>query len=159
MSNQIYIAVGAPGSGKSTWWENGIQNGIIPQEGETIRINMDEIRKKITGNESDQSQNTKVAKFAQESLKNALSLKVPTIYWDNTTARPRYRKEIIRPAKAAGYECICLYFKLPVEIVLERNLTRERFVPEDIVRRMWNSIKKNPPSLEEGFDNIITIYE
>ena len=158
MSNTVYIAVGAPGCGKSSWWERALAEGKI--DGETSqRVNMDIIRKDITGSVQDQSKNALVAKIADQNLKSALSHRIPVIYWDNTSAQPRYRKNVIKQAKKAGYKCVAIHFDLNLETILERNAGREIVVPEDVVRRMFNSIKKNPPDMDEGYDNIITILE
>ena len=154
----VYMTVGAPGSGKSTWWEHSTKNGFFP-DGKAIRINMDAIRKDLCGNEEDQSKNHIVAKIADQNLKSALAHKIPIIIWDNTSARPRYRKSVVKEARKADYEVVVVWFDLPIETILERNSKRARVVPEDVVRRIYNDIKKNPPTMDEGFDNIIYVRE
>ena len=151
----LMMAVGCPGSGKSTWWFDGLKNGSIPKE--SIRINMDEIRKEMTGDESDQSKNYVVSKVAQVKLKSCLSERIPVIYWDNTGTKAKYRKEVIQLAKQANYNIICVHFDLPLKVCLSRNANRGRVVPKDIIENMYNSIKENPPKNEEGFDDIIVI--
>jgi len=42
---------------------------------------------------------------------------------------------------------------------LKRNNSRDRVIKEDIFEFVWNSIEKNPPQLEEGFYDIITVSE
>jgi len=151
----IMVAVGPPGCGKSTWWEKGRENGAIPEQ--SIRINMDAIRKEMTGNESDQSKNFVVAKVAEVKLKACLSERIPVIYWDNTCTKAKYRKDIINLAKDAGYKVIGIHFNVPVKVCLQRNALRLRKVPEDVIERMYASIQENPPTKGEGFDDIIVI--
>lgn len=151
----VMVAIGPPGCGKSTWWENGRNAGAIPEQ--SIRINMDAIRKEMTGNESDQSKNYVVAKVAEVKLKACLSERIPVIYWDNTCTKAKYRKDIINLAKTAGYKVIGIHFNVPIKVCLKRNASRTRNVPEDVIERMYNSIQENPPTKEEGFDDIIVI--
>jgi predicted kinase len=151
----IMVAVGPPGCGKSTWWETGRKNGAIPDQ--SIRINMDAIRKEMTGSESDQSKNYVVAKVAEIKLKACLSERIPVIYWDNTCTKAKYRKDIINLAKSAGYKIIAIYFDIPFKMCLQRNTLRTRKVPEDVIERMYASIHANPPTKDEGFDDIIVI--
>jgi predicted kinase len=151
----VLVGVGAPGSGKSTWWSEGLKNGLIPRQ--STRINMDEIRLHLTGSESDQSQNNTVAKLAEEQLKSNLSNKTPVIFWDNTSAKRKYRKSIIDLAKMSNYKIIAIYWDIPLQTCLERNKSRARMVPEDVILKMYNSIKEIPPTKNEGFDDIIVI--
>lgn len=151
----VFIAVGCPGSGKSTWWKKGLDDGSIPNT--SIRINMDEIRYELTGNESDQTRNYAVSKIAEVKLKSCLSERIPLIYWDNTSTKAQYRKNVISLAKAAGYNVVCLYWNIPINVCLDRNSKRARKVPEDIIRTMHNNIANNPPKNEEGFDDIIVL--
>lgn len=152
----VYVAVGCPGSGKSTWWENSIKTGAIPAT-ECTRVNMDTIRKDLCGDESDQSKNGLVSKVAIQNLKSALSHRIPIIYWDNTSASAKYRKEIIREAKRANYDAVAIWFNTPLDVALKRNANRSRVVPEDVIIRMFNNIKSSPPTTDEGFDNIIYV--
>ena len=151
----IMVAVGTPGSGKSTWWEHGLKEGAIPPQ--SIRINMDSIRKELTGNESDQTKNGAVAKIAEVKLRACLSERIPVIYWDNTCTKAKYRKDIINLAKSGGYRVMCIFFNVPLKECLRRNSIRPRKVPSDIIERMHASIQENPPCKEEGFDDIIVI--
>lgn len=154
----VYVAVGAPGSGKSTWWEKGISEGLIPKKN-SFRINMDTIRKDLTGDINDQSQNGLVAEIAHSQLLNCLSNKIPVIYWDNTSARPKFRKAIIKEARKANYRCVAIFFNLKFDTIIKRNNLRDRVVPEQIIQKMYDSIQLNQPTMDEGYDNIIEIFE
>jgi predicted kinase len=147
---KLIVAIGPPGSGKSTWWD--AHNHLFEQP--TTRVNMDKIRGDLTGSESDMSQNNKVAQIAHSNLKGALAQGIPTIYWDNTTARKSYRKDLILWAKQANYEVIAIHFKIPLSVCLERNKNRNRQVPQQVIERMWNEVNSSPPEYSEGFDDI-----
>lgn len=149
------MAIGIPGSGKSTWWETAVANGTIPST--ALRINMDTIRKELTGSEENMSKNDLVAKVAKSTLRSALANGIEVIYWDNTSARRKYRKDVIEDAKKANYEVIGIWFKVPLEVAKARNASRTRKVPEDVLDNMYKSIQDTPPELTEGFTQIIVV--
>lgn len=155
MQKTLYVAVGIPGCGKSTWWEKGKADGIIPET--AVRINMDNIRKDLTGSAEDQTRNAEVAQIANANLKCALSAGVDTIYWDNTSARARYRRDLVKEAHAAGYKAVAIWFNIPFEVCLARNNSRERVVPESVLRRFANSIGESGPDYHEGWDDILVV--
>lgn len=145
-----YIFCGIPGSGKSTWFE---KQGFDPKR--LAYVSMDQIREQVTGDTSDQTQNALVAKLAKDRYKQSLSLGVPTVVWDATNVARKRRKELIEWAKKAGYEVVCVYFKIPLEVAKERNKLRERVVPEHVLDRMDSQLQA--PDRSEGIDRIITI--
>lgn len=155
MKKTIYMAIGVPGSGKSTWWETAVSKGTIPAT--ALRINMDTIRKELTGSEENMSKNDLVARVAKSTLRSAMSNNVEVIYWDNTSARRKYRKEVIEDAKKANYEVIGIWFKVPLAVAKSRNAARTRKVPEDVLDNMHKSIEETPPELTEGFTQIIVV--
>lgn len=155
MNNSVYCAVGIPGCGKSTWWKLAKDQGLIGSN--AIRVNMDDIRKDLTGDEGDQTQNAKVAQIARMNLHEALSNGVEAIYWDNTSALRKYRRDIVKAAKKANYKAVAVWFDLPFELCVERNEGRDRVVPIDVLERMYDSIQKTPPDYDEGWDDIIVI--
>jgi predicted kinase len=146
----VYIPVGIPGSGKSTWFD---RQGF--DAADTAFISMDDIRQEIASDVADQSKNALVAKIAKDRFKQALSIGVPVIFWDATSVKRKYRKELIKPAKQAGYEVVAVYFDVPLEVAKQRNADRERNVPEHVLDRMWNQMQK--PERDEGFDVIQTV--
>jgi len=147
---KIYIIVGIPGSGKSTW----VQKNITDTSKVAV-INMDTIREEVTGDPTDQTQNALVVSLARQKFMTAVSHGVPTIYWDNTTTQRKYRKEMIQTGKKGGYEVIAVHFNIPFDICESRNNSRARIVPREILVRMQSQLQ--PPDMGEGWDNIITI--
>ena len=154
MEKILLVAVGIPGCGKSTWWEAAKEIKAIPKN--RIRINMDTIRKDLTGSENDQTRNSEVAAIAKMNLEAALSNGIEVIYWDNTSAKRKYRRDLVEAGKKAGYKTVAVWFNVPFELCLERNNNRERVVPESVLRAMYNSIGGGP-DYEEGWDEIMEI--
>ena len=154
----IYIAIGAHGSGKSTWWDLAWHRGHLNAK-KFMRINFEEIRMDLLGDETDISSERAVETIAYANYKQALSNGMENIYWDHTTHSLRERKVLIDLAKKAGYNVFAVYFDLPKEECEKRNKSRDRTIKQDIFDYVWKSIKDNPPQLDEGFKDIITILE
>jgi len=146
----LYICIGVPGCGKSTWTENFRKEKFSSEV-----INMDNIRFQVTGNHSDQSKNGLVAAKAMEALKKSMLMGVRNIIWDNTTLSVKYRKPLVSLAKENGYNVVAVFFEVPLEVAKQRNSARTRVVPVDALDRMFASIAA--PSLEEGFTDIIKV--
>ena len=154
----VIVCCGIPGAGKSTWFNDKLKNGDWgPFSPLAVRINMDEIRIDVTGSDEDQSKNHIVARLAESKLKWNLDNGAPIIVWDNTSITPKYRKVVIELAKKANYRVLCVFFNTPLDVCLSRNKNRSRVVPEDVIRNMHNNITLNPPTKEEGFDDIIVV--
>lgn len=149
------MSIGIPGSGKSTWWEMGVKSGVIPLN--ALRINMDSIRKELTGNESDQSKNDLVAKVAMSTLYGALANEIEVIYWDNTSVKRRFRKDVIIAAKKANYDVIGIWFDVDLNLAKSRNAARSRKVPDDIIDNMYATLNNQKPDIAEGFTQIIVV--
>ena len=147
INGTVYIPVGIPASGKSTWFTN---QGF--DQTKVAFVSMDKIRGELTGDETDQTQNAMVAKLAKDRYKQALSLKVPIVFWDATSISKKYRRSLIDTAKHAGYEVVCIFFDIALDVAKERNANRERVVPEHVLDRMHKNLQT--PQESEGFKRI-----
>jgi predicted kinase len=131
---KIVIAVGLPGSGKSTWFK---KLGVHP-------ISSDAIRAELTGDEGNQTVNRQVFPRMRALLNQAQDI----AYIDATNLTRRDRKQWFKP----GAEMEAVYFDVPLEICKARNAARHRNVPEHILDQM--AAKLIPPSIEEGFSKV-----
>lgn len=150
----LYVAVGVPGSGKSTWWETAKEMDVVPKN--SVRINMDTIRKDITGSEEDQSRNNEVFKVASMNLDNALSREVEVIYWDNTSVKRKDRRKLVEKAKNSGYKTVAVFFNVERQICVDRASKRQRKVSAEVIDRMLNFLGEGP-TYSEGWDEILEI--
>lgn len=58
-----------------------------------------------------------------------------------------------------GYDVICIFIDTPLEIALQRNKNRERKLPDDLVRKMWQECENNKEELQNIFGNNLYIIK
>ncbi len=142
---KIILAVGLPGSGKSTYFA---RRDIHPLSSDTLRL-------WLLGDETDQSQQHQIFVALRSLLRIRLLLGLPHNYVDATNLTPKERRPYILMAKRYGYEMEAIFFDVPTEVCRRRNQDRKRRVPEDAMERM--AAKLRPPTLEEGFRKIVVV--
>ena len=148
------MMVGLPGSGKSHL------SGMIMRQNhsrgiDTVVHASDAICAEILGNESDQSQRHKVFDVLHQRVKDDLRAGKYVIY-DATNISYKRRMAFLIELDALHIEHlyrICVFMATPFEQCLENNCTRERIVPEDVIRRMRLSF--DVPMREEGWNCVV----
>ncbi len=141
----VVLAVGLPGSGKSTWFK---RHAVTP-------LSSDMVRHLLFDNPTEQRYQDLVFGTLRSLLRARLIAKMPMNYVDATNLSPKERRHWIRMAKDFGYEAHAVYFDVPLEVCIDRNRRRNRVVPEDVMQRM--SAKLRPPTFDEGFAKIIVV--
>jgi predicted kinase len=138
LTPRIILAVGLPGSGKSTYLENPISS--------------DAIRLQLADDETDQTIHARVFATMRYLLRQRIALKRPVTYIDATNLTRRDRRPFITVARKHGCEIEALYFDIPLAVCKTRNASRARLVPDHVLDQM--AAKLEPPSLDEGFTRI-----
>lgn len=133
---------GISGSGKSRWARKYIEDNIF-----TVRVCADDIRKEITGNVSDMSQDSVVWNQVRARLRHAL-IQGHDVICDATNLKARNRNTVI-DSLPEGTEIVFKIFETTPEIAKDRikfdllKGTDRSKVPEDVVDRQYQDFLSN----------------
>jgi len=141
----VVLAIGLPGSGKTTWFK---RRSVTPMSSDMLRtILFDDI--------TEQRYQGLVFSTLRSLLRARLIAKMPWNYVDATNLSPHERRQWIKMAKSFGYEVQAVFFDVPVSVCIERNAKRELHVSEDLIQKMAERLR--PPSFKEGFSKITVV--
>ena len=131
---QLIIFIGIQGSGKSTFYQRQFFHSHL-------RLNKDML-----------NTNHRLQLLFEACLASKTKMVL-----DKTNATLLERAPFISAAKAAGFEVIAYYFDCPFKDALARNNQRvgKAKIPDIGVK--GTAKKMQPPSLEEGFDQLFTV--
>ncbi|MBI3667936.1 MAG: AAA family ATPase [Acidobacteria bacterium] len=146
MAKKIVLAVGLPGSGKSTYFK---KRGIVPLSSDWLRVVL-----------ADDATEQRFQKWIFMALRYLLRLRLAlgrhVSYIDATNLTRPERRHYFRIAKRYGCEVEAVYFDAPLEVCQRRNRARGRRVPEEAMLRL--AARLCPPTLAEGFRRITTVH-
>jgi predicted kinase len=152
MNNTLYIAVGLPGSGKSTYAKNFIKDKDIEY------LSSDELRAVYGKSEEDQTVTPLVfghiKRKVDEFLKDGKNVLV-----DATSVNRKERRDYINTAKKYSAKVVVLVFKMDRQGLIDRNKKRGeqggRVVPDWVIDKMFAKFEE--PSYDEGIDVMIYV--
>jgi len=152
MNNTIYIAVGLPGSGKSTYAKNFIKDKDIEY------LSSDELRAVFGSGETDQTCTNQV--FGHIKIKVDEFLKDgKNVLVDATSVNRKERSDYIKTAKKYGAKVVAIVFKMDRQGLIDRNKKRGeqggREVPTFVIDKMLAKFEE--PSHSEGIDEVIYV--
>lgn len=152
-TNTLYILSGAQGSGKSTFLSNAIDRGEIDS---SMVVSMDTVRGMVLGEadfynfENDthykshyQDYNSQIYALTKTILEHKLKER-QTVFLDTTAVSDKVRSGWVDIAKSYGMPSVILIMDTPLEASVGANLSRERALPESIVRDTYSHF--NPTS-------------
>ena len=145
--SKMYVMIGAPGCGKSTYIKNHIKDNEIVISRGTIRFSM---------LKDEDEYFSKEKQVYDEFIKqiNAAIADETDFYVDQTSLNRGARNKLFSRLEKRPEQVIGIYFNTPLETILQRNAQRtgRALVPEDAVINMYNSIQE--PIMAEGFTDI-----
>lgn len=144
----LILLVGIPGSGKTTYAKNYIEQNV-----NTIHLSSDAIRKELYGDEAIQGNPGEVFFLMQKRAVEALNNGIDVIY-DSTGMTRKDRTGVINICpKFTKIECHIIW--APIEECIERDATRDRTVGKVVIDRMLKRFQA--PYYDEGIDEIKVI--
>lgn len=161
-TRHLYLMMGAPGSGKSTW----IKNHLNPQD---VYVSRDEIRFSMLKDGEDyfSHEGNVYATFIEKIVDGLLDDTKGKVIADashlNAASRGKTVRAIYTELKdretAADFDVNVIWLKTSLETCIERNSTREgrANVPNATIKQMWKS--QTMPEMEEGISKVYIIRE
>ena len=152
----LYMLIGVPGSGKSTWVAN--QNfdwnrtriistdNIIDRQAQAMGKTYSEVFDQLIKGATQQM---------NQDLKQAIA-DGADIIWDQTNLTPKSRSGKLSQIPK-NYRKIAVYFTTPNDKELRRRLLNRpgKVIPVHVISNMIAQLQ--PPTAAEGFDEVITV--
>ena len=149
----LFVLVGIPGSGKSTISK---KLGCKIHSSDSIRFELfgtEEIDETMSAEEL-RKNNCKVFDTLDKRVISSLENGESCVY-DATSVSKGSRTNIIKKVSRIPCKKVCIFVDTPFDVCKNRNLNRERIVPETAMQKMINNLV--PPSKDEGWDEIFEI--
>ncbi len=149
MKNKLYIMIGIPGSGKSTYAKMAFPNAIY--------VSRDEIRFNLVAEDEEYfSKEEEVFDEFIDTINLGLAFGNDVVA-DATHLNPKSRLKLLShlDLDRDRTEIIAVVMRTPLKICLERNENRigtRSYVPPQVIKRMNRSLKEPTP---EEFDTVI----
>lgn len=144
----VYVMVGIPGSGKSTYAKKLEANGAVWVSLDVIRDN--QVAKSGTRNEK------KVFSEGLRQMKKALE-DGKDVICDSTNVYPEKREKYLKEAKKYNAKCVAFFINTDKKTCLERNSLREGNAKVPAIAIHSLAKKLVPPTIEEGFDEVVML--
>lgn len=111
----------------------------------------DELRRELIGDINSQDKNAYIFEVLHKRIKKDLSNRISCVY-DATNLSMKRRKAFLDELKK--FNCIkrCILFAVPLEVCKERNMERDRKVPDEVFDKMLKSFWV--PMKYEGWGDI-----
>ena len=134
----LTITVGLPASGKTTFAKSA---------GFDVAVSLDDCRETLWGNRKVQygPGGMDALLACQDAVITAAMNESKSIVVHNTSILKEYRKPLVELAKKHGYRTQIVYFDIPFEECIRRNMQREDAVPENIMADFRDKLEAPAP--------------
>lgn len=143
--SQLHILVGIPACGKSTWARASRDSRKdYPELPEIHIVSTDQIREDLTGDATEQGMNDLVFATLHDRVKLLLRCGFDVIV-DATNLKDTSRNELRKISKELMVSRFAHRFGISEDYATcqDRNLARERVVPEDVMERFYQNFLDN----------------
>ncbi len=148
---KLYMLIGVPGSGKTTWIKNNKHNAVVVSTDDYIeRVaakqgkTYSEVFKDAIGPATEQMEKDLIQATRNEQ----------DIIWDQTNLTAKVRKQKLQRIPK-NYRKVAVYFSVPQDL-RDRLASRPgKVIPEPVIISMINQLQ--PPTKEEGFDEVVAV--
>lgn len=150
----VWITIGAPGSGKSTWSKK-----LLDGRTDIVRVCPDDNRRAICGDSNNQAVSYPAFCMAKDQMRNALATGKNVVF-DATNMYRKARKDFINMARGKGAKTVAVVFECTKETLIARNAKRAaeggRKVGEKVIDDMLARYQR--PEIPE-FDELLFIHK
>lgn len=158
MANKLFIMMGAPGSGKSTWVKKQLKDG-------DRYVSRDEIRFSILkdGEEYFSHEGVVFQTFIDQIAEGLANENIKRVFADASHLNPPSRAKLLNGLKSIidmrNIEVNVIWLRTSLMTCIKRNNLRNgrANVPERTIRDMWNSQKF--PTEREGISKVYVVDE
>lgn len=152
---KLYMMIGVPGSGKSTWIQKNNSGAVIISTDDIIEQTAASSGK--TYNEVFKDHIKFATQLANQRARTAFTADQDVI-WDQTNLNPKSRRAKLDLAPA-HYEKIAVFLPTPDKEELAKRLASRpgKNIPQNIMMGMMASLVQ--PAADEGFDNVIVVTQ
>ena len=145
---KLYIMVGIPGSGKSTYAEKYLSQTA------TI-FSSDKIRGELLGDENDQSNKELIFSTLYSRIREHLLEGKDAVLDATNVNRFERARTLNNFTDIEDVERIAVFVNTPLDECLVRNGSRTRIFPESVIRDFYSRLER--PAIDEGFVEIVEI--
>lgn len=145
----MYMLVGLPGSGKSTYAK------MIAEKSNAVIYSSDAIREELYGSEEIQGDGQLVFNTIHTRIKSDLRSGNNAIY-DACNISYKKRMSFLQELKNIPCNKVCIFIATPYSECVKNNKNRERYVPVSAIDRMYKHF--DVPYEYEGWDEIKVYY-
>lgn len=149
----VYMTIGIPGSGKSTWVESNLNESLV-------WVALDGIRREVYGyfpqELDDLKERTIWNRALEEGAKGLLNGK--NVLIDSMALTRQFRQRIFNELErrtGISFRKVAIFLDTPPEVAAHRNLSRSKQVAVETILRLSSFLE--PPEAGKEFDEVIRI--
>lgn len=136
---ELVINRGIPGSGKSTY----ARKWVLTPETLRARVNRDDIRKQLYGVDFGHPIDENVVTAIEHAMIRTLLSRGVSVIVDDCNIAEKYITTFKKIAKEFNAEVRVNLIDVDLDVAIQRNQGRERFVPVHVIEQMYKRLKES----------------